>query len=136
MARYPLWTKEEEAELKGYLKDGFSYEEIAELMGRTKISVSNHAKQKGWGPRQIMQKFSANVQEKINNVKEPVITDNSKPAQRNEFIPSAHVKEKTLKDFQPRDIIKHLYDLGYRIEDGKLVCIVKQTVNLKDIINA
>lgn len=48
----------------------------------------------------------------------------------------APVKEKTLKDFSPREIIKYLYDLGYRIEDGKLVCFVKQTVNLKDIINA
>lgn len=44
-------------------------------------------------------------------------------------------KEKTLDDFSPRDIIKHLYKLGYRIEDNKLVCYVKQQVNVKDIIN-
>ena len=137
MARYPFWTKEEEAELRGYLKDGASYEEIAELMGRTKMSVSNHAKQKGWGVKQNKQKFPEKVQEKINAVKEmPETKENSKPIQWNTFTPSASVKEKTLKDFQPRDMIKYLYDLGYRIEDGKLVCIVKQTVNLKDIINA
>lgn len=44
MSRYPLWTNTEEAELKGYLKDGFTYDEIAELMGRTKASISNYAK--------------------------------------------------------------------------------------------
>ena len=141
MARYPFWTKEEEAELRGYLKDGFSYEEIAEFMGRTKMSVSNHAKQKGWGVKQNKQKFPADVQKKIDAVKEqPSVSDStcdkSKSKQWNTFTPSAPVKEKTLKDFQPRDMIKYLYNLGYRIEDGKLVCLVKQVVNLKDIVNA
>lgn len=42
----------------------------------------------------------------------------------------------SLSDFAPRDIIKHLYNLGYRIEDNKLVCYVKQVVKLGDIINA
>lgn len=45
------------------------------------------------------------------------------------------VKEKTLKDFQPRELIKRLYDLGYRIENNQLICIVKQVVNLRDVIN-
>ena len=131
MARYPFWTKEEEAELRGYLKDGFSYEEIAELMGRTKMSVSNHAKQKGWGVKQNKkQNFPPNVQEKIDKVVE------KKETPTTIVVSPAPVKEKTLKDFQPRDMIKYLYDMGYRIEDGKLVCLVKQVVNLKDIINA
>ena len=43
--------------------------------------------------------------------------------------------EKTLKDFKERDMIKYLYDRGYRIEDNRLVCYVKQTVKLNDIIN-
>ena len=137
MARYPLWTREEESLLKGYLKEGFNYEEIGELMGRSRESIANHVKQKGWGVRQNRQKFPADVQKKIDAVKDqPNISDASKPKQWNTFTPSAPVKEKTLKDFQARDMIKYLYDLGYRIEDGKLVCLVKQTVNLKDIINA
>ena len=141
MARYPLWTNTEESELKSYLKDGFSYDEIAELMGRTKISVSNYAKRRGWGIRQNKQKFPADVQKKIDAIKEqPSVSDStsdsSKPKQWNTFTPSAPVKEKTLKDFPPRDMIKYLYDMGYRIEDNKLVCLVKQVVNLKDIINA
>ena len=130
MSRYPLWTNTEEAELKGYLKDGFSYDEIAELMGRTKVSVSNYVKRRGWGVRQNKQKFSADVQKKIDAVIE------KKEIPTTIVVSPAPVKEKTLKDFSPREIIKRLYDLGYRIEDGKLVCLVKQTVNLKDIINA
>ena len=51
----------------------------------------------------------------------PETPQNSLPKNWNTFTPSAPVKEKTLKDFQARDIIKYLYDLGYRIEDGKLV---------------
>ena len=56
----------------------------------------------------------------------------------NPVVKQQHVeaKEKTLNDFQPKEIIKYLYKLGYRIEDNRLVCYVKQTVNIKDIINA
>jgi hypothetical protein len=50
--------------------------------------------------------------------------------------PKAPVKEKTLDDFKPREIFKHLYKLGYRLKDPKsLYCIIKQPVNLEDIIN-
>lgn len=52
---------------------------------------------------------------------QPVLVENKKPA--------------SLDDFAPRDIIKHLYNLGYRIEDNGLVCYVKQKVLLKDILN-
>lgn len=61
-----------------------------------------------------------------------------KMAKRNADISKIEVKcPVTLKDFSPREIIKHLHNLGYRIvgKDWKLVCIVEQTVNLKDIIN-
>ena len=45
------------------------------------------------------------------------------------------VKEKTLDDFSPRDIIKHLYNLGYRIENNALVYYSKQYIKLNDIVN-
>lgn len=35
----------------------------------------------------------------------------------------------------PRDMIKYLYSLGYRIKNNELVVLVEQKVNLKDIIN-
>lgn len=130
MSRYPFWTMSEVSLLKGYLKDGFSYEDIAELMGRTKCSISNYCKKHGLGVRKNKQVFPPDVQKKIDAVIEKQETPTTI------VVSPAPVKEKTLKDFSPREIIKHLYDLGYRIEDGKLVCLVKQTVNLKDIINA
>ena len=35
----------------------------------------------------------------------------------------------------PREMIKALYDMGYRIENNKLVCYQKVEVKLQDIIN-
>lgn len=63
------------------------------------------------------------VIEKTNQINEKPMTTQS-------------TKEKSLNDFMPREIIKHLYNLGYRIEDGKLVCYVRHNVNVKDIINS
>lgn len=43
-------------------------------------------------------------------------------------------KEKTLNDYTPRQIIKHLHELGYRIEDGELVVIEKKKINIHSIL--
>ena len=137
MARYPFWTDKEISELKGYLRDGLTQTEIAELMGRSFNSITKYCQKHGLGSCKMKQKFPADVQAKIDKVKEmPETSQNSLPKNWNSFTPSAPAKEKTLKDFQARDMIKYLYDLGYRIEEGKLVCYVKQAVNVKDIINA
>ena len=45
------------------------------------------------------------------------------------------VKQKTLNDFTPREIIKHLYDLGYRIENNKLYVVTRREVKLSDVCN-
>ena len=61
----------------------------------------------------------------MNGFKNPVVNESKAP-----------VKEKTLDDFTPREIFKHLYKLGYRLKDPKsLYCIIKQPVNLEDIIH-
>jgi IS30 family transposase len=39
-------------------------------------------------------------------------------------------------EMTPREMIKRLYNLGYRIENNTLVCYTKQVVKLNDIINA
>ena len=41
----------------------------------------------------------------------------------------------SLSDFTPREIIKYMHGLGYRIENNQLVYYSKQVVNLKDVIN-
>ena len=114
MARGKDYTTTELAEIKGYLKDGCSYDEIAELMGRSKKSIENTVLRQGWTRGRF----------------------NDEPStQKQTIVEQATVKEKTLKDFPAREMIKYLYSLGYRIEDNKLVCYVKQAVNIKDIIN-
>lgn len=45
------------------------------------------------------------------------------------------VKIPKLEDFPPREMIKHLYNLGYRIEDNRLVLIRKDYINIKKIIS-
>lgn len=117
MARGKFYTTTELAEIKGYLKDGCSYEEIAELMGRSKKSIENTIQRQGW----TRGRFNNNAVEL--------------PVQKQTIVEQTPVKEKTLKDFPAREMIKYLYNLGYRIEDNKLVCYVKQAVNVKDIIN-
>ena len=39
------------------------------------------------------------------------------------------------RDMSPREMIKALYDLGYRIRNNQLVCIQEVVVKLNDIIN-
>lgn len=129
MARGKDYTTTELAEIKGYLKDGCNYAEIAELMGRSKKSIENTILRQGW-TRGRFKESSDNVAP----VWKTTVVETEQEPKKTEFAP---VKEKTLFDFLPREIIKHLYNLGYRIKgsDWKLVCTVEQTVNLKDIIN-
>lgn len=117
MSRGKDYTTTELAEIKSYLRDGCSYDEIAELMGRSKKSIENTVQRQGW------------TKGRFNN-------DSVEPSiQKQVIVEQAPVNEKTLKDFSAREMIKYLYSLGYRIEDNKLVCYVKQAVNIKDIIN-
>ena len=120
MARGKDYTTTELAEIKGYLKDGCNYAEIGELMGRTRKSIEQLALRQGWTRGRFRESSDNDVP-----VWKTTVAENE----------PAPVKEKTLSDFQPRDMIRHLYKLGYRIENNQLVCIVRQVVNVKDIIN-
>ena len=70
----------------------------------------------------------------------PILSDTPNtpeiPAPKKEE-PKVIVKEKTLKDFSPREMIKYLYDLGYRVDEQGLyqLEIRKNRVNMKDVIN-
>ena len=41
----------------------------------------------------------------------------------------------SVREMTPREMIKALYDLGYRIEDNELVCYQRQVVKLGDVVN-
>ena len=127
MSRGKDYTTTELAEIKGYLKDGYTFGEIAELMGRSKKSIENVIQRMQW-TRGRYRDDVLETPEVINEVSKEL----TEPAEETKPV----VKEKTLKDFTAREMIKYLYGLGYRIEDNRLVCYVKQAVNVKDIINA
>ena len=127
MGRGKDYTTNELAEIKGYLKDGCSIAEIAELMGRSKKSINNTILRQGWTRGRFRESSDNAVP-----VWKTTVVETEQELKKNEPVP---VKEKTLSDFTPREIIRYMYNLGYRIEDNKLVCIVKQVVNVKDIIN-
>lgn len=106
---------------------------------------TNKSKPDGYGcyckecARSIQREYETNRKAKMNSEK---VKEVAKDPVELPTVPVVKVqidtpaqKTKTLDDFQPRDIIKHLYKLGYRIENNKLVCMVKQTVNMRDIIN-
>lgn len=126
MSRGKDYTTTELAEIKSYLKDGCTFGEIAELMGRSRKSIANVIQRMQW----TRGRYRDDVLETPEVIKE-VSKELTEPAEETKFV----VKEKTLKDFTAREMIKYLYGLGYRIEDNRLVCYVKQSVNVKDIIN-
>lgn len=127
MGRGKDYTTNELAEIKGYLKDGCSIAEIAELMGRSKKSIENTILRQGWTRGRFKESSDNEVP-----VWKTTVVETEQELKKAETAP---IKEKTLSDFTPREIIRHMYNLGYRIEDNKLVCLVKQVVNVKDIIN-
>lgn len=151
MGRGKDYTTNELAEIKGYLKDGCSQEEIAELMGRSKKSIQNTILRQGWTRGRfrdenpdnqpwsevLKDKAEPSIQFPEQTAEEPVekVTEEVKQAVEVMQGVVKPVKEKTLDDFPPRELIKNLYERGYRIENGKLICIVHQVVNVKDIIN-
>lgn len=121
MPRGKDYTTTEIAEIRGYFDSGCTYAEIAELMGRTKKSISILCYRQGW------------TKERSNKMRMEAMGDQMPKTLIEDHEPNM---EKTLKDFKVRDIIKYLYDLGYRIEDNRLVCYVKQVVNIKDVLNS
>ncbi|MBR6347458.1 MAG: hypothetical protein IKR80_00735 [Spirochaetales bacterium] len=142
-------TEKTAEEILEYRRAGFTIKDIASFVGLSNTCVNT------WLSRHLPKeerralalnsiKQNKNNSAMIYNHKEAArITGEETPAERNskEYPATkeeakAPVKEKTLKDFQARDMIKHLYNMGYRIENNQLVCLVKQAVNLKDIINS
>ena len=52
--------------------------------------------------------------------------------------PAVTVKEEKrpgLDSFKPRDLMKHLYGLGYRVDEKGIYIMVNQYVNLQSVIN-
>ena len=49
-------------------------------------------------------------------------------------VPDKLVRKLQLSDFEPREMIKYLYNLGYRINNNKLVFVTEKVVNMKAVL--
>jgi IS30 family transposase len=160
MSRGKDITTQEVAEIKSFLRDGCNYEEIAELMGRTPKAIRNicwrfgltngRYKEDVEEPKQETSLFDSVIEKMNKNASftSDVTTDEPRESATVEDIieqakPEPEVvykekivyKEKSLNEFSFREICRNLYDRGYRLTDPNAVyCIVKQPVNIKDII--
>lgn len=90
---------------------GATFAEIAEMVGRSATAVGCKLNELGYFARK---KESAPKPETI------------------QVDGKTLVKVKTLDDYPARDLIKNLFDRGYRIENNKLYYIHKKEVNLAD----
>ena len=109
MKDYRKYTEQEINEIRLMREQGATYAEIGKMFGRTTKAIGmafNHG--------------VFNKKEKVEKVEKVVAV--------------APVKQKTLHDFTPREMIRYLYNMGYRIEDGRIVLIRKEYVNLKSIL--
>lgn len=111
---YRPFTPEENKQIETLLDEGKTAKQIAEIVGRTAGAVS----------RQIFRMRKATEEGKPNE---------EKPKQ----IGLLHADAPTVKviELTPRQMIKKLYDLGYRIENNQLVCYTKNVVKIQDIIH-
>ena len=117
--------------------NGYKYSEIAKELNMNRKSVENLCQRYRMAEKkkEVKEEPKFPVDIKVDGV----VVGTIKPA--NDYLKKeAKVEvpkpEKTLADFSARELIKRLYDLGYRIEgkDWNLYCIVKKPVVLNEII--
>lgn len=103
-------------------KDGMMYSDISKLTGIPEGTL-----------RSSLSRYRAmlDIEKKIADAGVTLHKDDEPEAAA---IP-APVKEKTLSDFSPRDMLKHLYNLGYRLDEKGIYFIKKERVNLQSVIN-
>ena len=106
------YTKEELEQMLMLREQGATWKELSEIYGRT--------------PHGIEQRL-------YTYKKERELRGGAEPAKVEEQ-PKRLVKMPTLADFSPRDMIKHLYSLGYRIENNQLVVVQRKVVNIQDVL--
>lgn len=109
MNRKPNY-EQEMTEIIKLREDGYKLSEISELTGIPRGTITAR-----------LSRMKANI--------------NSHEVEAKEINPVAQQKEKTLNDFQPRDMIKHLYNLGYRIKDNSLYVMTLQKVNIQSVLS-
>lgn len=103
------YTADELEAIKALHDDGCSAEEIGEITGRTRNAIYQCV-------------YEIKKKEKLGGGG----NSQEKPE------PAPQVK---VRDMTPREMIKKLYDMGYRIENNQLVCITRNVIKLNDILS-
>lgn len=112
-AKAKPYTQEELEQMREMRKQGATYKEISDMFGRTENSV--------------MVKFSSMGWSKANRTQ-------AEPPKEITTVPDKLVRKLQLSDFEPREMIKYLYNLGYRIKNNKLVFVTEKVVNMKAVL--
>ena len=113
MAENKPYSPEEWEEMKRMREQGASYKEIAQMFGRTSNSV-------------YMKFRDDKAKKSAAYIKAMTSPPQSEPPKTERKV--------TLEDFTPREIIKYLNDLGYRIEDNQIVVYEKKVINIKSVL--
>lgn len=121
-----VFTEEDIKQIISLRNEGFTYPEISELTGfdtnsiRAKMSCERRK-----GGADILK---GHLKRSIKSAQKSILEPESKPEP---------VKEKTLYDFSPREILYHLFhNLGYKIDENGLYKeeIIKNRVKLSDLL--
>jgi hypothetical protein len=114
-----------------YYNENKLAKDVARVVGRSYKAVQN-----------VVKRYKSMVPEKNYVSKMTIAVDAKKPAvevvQVEEPVTVVKPSSKYVTvhtEMSPREMIKHLYSLGYRIKNNELVVLVEQKVNIKDIIN-
>ena len=110
--RGPNYTLKEVNEMIDMFNQGATYKEIAEMVGRTPISVANKLNEMGLG---------------VKKRKDPCESDAPEATDGN-----AQARQNALNGFTIREMVKNLYDRGVRIKNNKVVVVIEREVNLAD----
>lgn len=106
---YRPFTPEENNKIQRLYDEGKTAKEIGEAVGRTAGSIAQ-------------QVYNLRKLAKENDTEQVGILHTNAPTVK-------------LVELTPRQMIKKLYDLGYRIENNQLVCYTKNVVKIQDIIH-
>ena len=119
MATGKSYTQDELEQMREMRKQGATYKEIADMFGRSENAVMVKFSNMGWSSEGA--------------TPAPKSVDESKPKELT-TVPDKLVRKLQLSDFSPREMIKYLYNLGYRIKNNKLVFVTEKVVNMKAVL--
>lgn len=157
MAKAKKFTAAEMRTIVTMKHSGYKYKEIAEKIGRSEKSVNNFCqryrlakpnsatieKMKAEGKpvvnvkekeKEFLEGMNLDLDGEIIGTITPMPTSEIKNVTVSAEPQKEFVQTKTLDDFSSRDMIKKLYERGYRIEDGKLMCYIKKPVQINEIL--